>query len=217
MARAKNILKIIHSVVCGPFREMARGRFFYFITFIDDLSRYGHLFLMKNKSESFEKFKEFKAQVENQTGKSIKTLQSDQGGEYLSTEFIEFLKEHGIVSQLTPPGTPQFNGVSERRNRTLLDMVRSMMSYTDLPISLWGFALQTACYVLNLVPSKSVSNTPCEIWHGKAPSLKHVKIWGCPTFIKKLKSDKLDAKSIKGRFVGYPKDSLGYYFYLPAK
>ena len=91
---------------------------------------------MKNKSESFERFKEFKGQVENQIGKSIKTLRSDRGGEYLSTEFIEFLKEHGITSQLTPPETPQLNGVSERQNRTLLDMVRSMMSYTVLPISL---------------------------------------------------------------------------------
>ena len=77
MTRAKDLLEIIHSDVCGPFGEMARGGFVYFITFIDDLSRYGHLFLMKHKSESFEKFKEFKAQVENQTGKSIKTLQSD--------------------------------------------------------------------------------------------------------------------------------------------
>ena len=96
-------------------------------------------------------------------------------------------------------------------------MVRSMMSYTDLPISLWGFALQTASYILNRVPSKFVSTTPYEIWNGRKPSLKHVKIWGCPAFIKRLKSDKLDVKSIKGRFVGYPKDSLGFCFYLPAE
>ena len=69
--------KIIHSDVCGPFIEIARGGFVYFITFIDDLSRYGHLFFMKHKNESFEKFKEFKAQIENQTGKSIKTLRSN--------------------------------------------------------------------------------------------------------------------------------------------
>ena len=81
MARAKDLLLIIHSDVCGPFTEMARGGFCYFITFIDYLLRYGHLFLMKNKSESFEKFKEFKAKVENQAGKSIKTLRSDRGGE----------------------------------------------------------------------------------------------------------------------------------------
>ena len=136
MARANDVLEIIHSDVCGPFSEMARGRFYYFITFIDDLSRYRHFFLRKNKRESFERFKEFKAQIENQIGKSIKTLRSYRAGEYLSTEFIKFLKEHGITSQLTPPGTPQLNGVSERQNRTLLDMVHSMMSYTDLPISL---------------------------------------------------------------------------------
>ena len=98
MARAKDVLEIIYSDVCGPFTEMAIGGFYYFITFIDDQLRYGHLFLMKNKSESFKKFKEFKAQVENQNGKSIKTLRSDIGGEYLSTEFIEFLKEHDIIS-----------------------------------------------------------------------------------------------------------------------
>ena len=98
MERAKDVLEIIHSDVYGPFSEMARGGFYYFITFIDDLSRYRQLFLMKNKSESFERFKEFKAQVVNQIGKSIKTLRSYRGGEYLSTKFIEFLKEHGITS-----------------------------------------------------------------------------------------------------------------------
>ena len=98
MERAKDVLEIIHSDVYRPFGKMARGGFYYFITFIDDLSRYGYLYLMKNKRESFETFKEFKAQVENQTGKCIKTLKSYRGGEYLSTEFIEFLKEHGITS-----------------------------------------------------------------------------------------------------------------------
>ena len=98
-----------------------------------------------------------------------------------------------------------------------MDMVRSMMSYTDLSISLWGFALQTASYILNRVPSKSISTTLYKIWNGRKPSLKHVKIWGCLVFIKRLKSDKLDVKSIKGRFVGYLKDSLGFCFYLPTE
>ena len=80
---------------------------------------------MKHKSETFEKFKEFKNEVENQCGKKIKALRSGRGGEYLSHEFSNHLKSCGIVPQLTPPGTPQRNGVFERRNRTLLDMVRS--------------------------------------------------------------------------------------------
>ena len=90
---------------------------------------------MRHKSETFGKFKEFKNEVQNQLGKSIKAIRSDRGGEYLSLKFDEYLKECGIVSQLTPLGTPQWSGVSKRRNRTLLDMVRSMMSQADLPTS----------------------------------------------------------------------------------
>ncbi|KAK9019275.1 hypothetical protein V6N11_053801 [Hibiscus sabdariffa] len=121
--RASDLLGLIHSDVCGPMNTQARGGFHYFITFTDDFSRYGYIYLMRHKSEALEKFKEFRNEVQNQHGKSIKALRSDRGGEYLSHEFDELLKECGIVSQLTPPGTPQWNGVSERRNRTLLDMV----------------------------------------------------------------------------------------------
>ena len=106
---------------------------------MDDFSRYGYVYLMKYKSETFERFKEFKNVVQNQLGKSIKAIQSDRGGEYLSQEFDHYLKECGIISQLTPPGMPQWNGVSERRNQTLVDMVRSMMSQADLPTSFLGF------------------------------------------------------------------------------
>ena len=101
----------------------ARGGYRYFLTFIDDLRRYGYIYLMKHKSETFEKFKEFQSEVENHHNKKIKFLRSDCGGEYLSYGFGLHLKQCGIVSQLTPPRTPQRNGVSERRNRTLLDMV----------------------------------------------------------------------------------------------
>ena len=107
---------------------------------------------MKHKSETFEKFKEFQSEVENQRDRKIKFLRSDRGGEYLSHEFGTHLRKYGIVSQLTPPGTPQRNGVSERRNRTLLDMVRSMMSLTDLPLLFWGYALETTAFTLNRAP-----------------------------------------------------------------
>ncbi|KAK8578797.1 hypothetical protein V6N12_069141 [Hibiscus sabdariffa] len=155
----------------------ARGGYQYFITFTDDFSRYGYIYLMRHKSEALEKFKEFKNEVQNQHGKSIKALRSDRGREYLSQDFDELLKECGIVSQLTPPGTPQWNGVSERRNRTLLDMVRSMMSHIDLPTSFWGYALETAAFTLNRVPSKSVQKTPHEMWTGRRPNMSFMKIW----------------------------------------
>ena len=95
---------------------------------------------------------------------------------YLSYEFGLQLKECEIVSLLTPPGTPQCNGVSERHNHTLLDLVRSMMSLTDLPLSFWGYALETATFTLNRAPSKSVETTPYELWFGKKPKLPFLKV-----------------------------------------
>ncbi|KAK8538769.1 hypothetical protein V6N12_034477 [Hibiscus sabdariffa] len=195
----------------------ARGGYQYFIMFTDDYSRYGYIYLMRHKSEALEKFKEFKNEVQNQHGKSIKALRSDRGGEYLSQDFDELLKECGIVSQLTPPGTPQWNGVSERRNRTLLDMVRSMMSHTDLPTSFWGYALGTAAFTLNRVPSKSVQKTPHENWTGRRPNMSFLKIWGCKAYVKHQMSTKLEPKSEKCTFVGYPKETKGYYFYNEYK
>ena len=144
----------------------------YFVTF----TRYGFVYLMRQKSEIFDKFREYKAETEKQLGVHIKQLRSNRGGEYLSGEFKFYLTQEGIVSQLSAPGTPQQNGVAERRNRTLLDMVRSMLSYSSLPISFWGYALQIATYLLNLIPSKSVSKTPTELWNGRKPSLNHIRI-----------------------------------------
>jgi hypothetical protein len=96
-------------------------------------------------------------------------------------------------------------------------MIRSMMSHATLPISFWGYALETAAHILNRVPSKSVDTTPYEIWRGKKPSLKFVKIWGCPAYIKKQNPDKLEIRSEKCNFIGYPKEGIGYYFWHPQE
>jgi hypothetical protein len=93
------------------------------------------------------------------------------------------LKACGIVPQHTPVGKPHRNGVSEQRNRTLLDSVRSMMSLSDLSISFWGYALETVAFILNRTPSKSVKTTPYELWHGKKPTLSFLKIWGCEAYV----------------------------------
>ncbi|XP_074356212.1 uncharacterized protein LOC141695904 [Apium graveolens] len=147
--RGADVLGLVHTDVCGPMSTQAMGEFSYFITFMDDKSRFGYVYLMKHKSEAFEKFKEYRYKAEKQTKMSIKVLRSDRGGEYLSGEFPNHLKENGILSQWTPHATPQLNRFSERRNQTLLDMVQSMMSYTDLPVSLWGYAIETSAYLLN--------------------------------------------------------------------
>ncbi|KAJ9566740.1 hypothetical protein OSB04_002706 [Centaurea solstitialis] len=171
----------------------------------------------RHKFEAFEKFKEYQNEVQNQLNRKIKFLRSDHGDEYLSQEFDNHLMECGIVSQLTPLYTPQMNGVSERRNRTLLDMVRSMMCRSMLPVSFWGHTLKTAAHILNRVLTKSVEKTPYEIWAGKKPKLSFLKIWGCEAYVKHTTSEKLKPKSDKCIFVGYPRTTVGYYLYSPSE
>ncbi|GJR75568.1 retrotransposon protein, putative, ty1-copia subclass [Tanacetum coccineum] len=140
-----------------------------------------------------------------------------EASKYLSQEFLDHLRIRGIISQLTPPYTPQHNGVLERRNQTLLDMVRSMMSLTTLPMSFWGYALESAARILNMVPTKKVNKTPYEMWHGKVPNLSYLKVWGCEALVKRDTPNKLESRSIKCIFVGYPKETMGYYFYYPLE
>ncbi|GJU63325.1 retrotransposon protein, putative, ty1-copia subclass [Tanacetum coccineum] len=122
----------------------------------DLLVVYGYVYLLKHKHEVFETFKVFKSEVELQLGKKIKALRSDRGGEYLSQEFKEYLGKNGIVQHLTSPYTPQQNGVSERRNRTLLDMfIRSMFNLTNSSIIILGLCLRLCSYS-NMVPTKKV-------------------------------------------------------------
>nr|GEW00906.1 hypothetical protein [Tanacetum cinerariifolium] len=143
---------------------MSRQGASYFVTFTDYFSRYGYVYLLKHNHEVFETFKVFQKEVENQLRKTIKSLCSDREGEYISQEFLDHLKEHWIIAQHSPPYTPQHNGVSERRNKTLLDMVRSMMSQTTLPKSFWDYALESVARILNMVPTKKVKKTPYEVW-----------------------------------------------------
>ncbi|GJS24853.1 retrotransposon protein, putative, ty1-copia subclass [Tanacetum coccineum] len=185
--RAKDLLGLIHTDVCGLFKIMSRQGASYFVTFTDDFSGYAYVYLLKHKHEVFETFKVFQKEVENQLGKTIKSLRSDRGGEHMSQEFLDHLKDHGIIAYRTPPYTPQHNGVSERRNRTLLDIVRSMMSQTTLLKSFWIMLLR----------------------------LLH----GCEALVKRdtlTKPDKLEPRSIKCIFIGYPKETMGYsFYYLP--
>ena len=131
----------------------------------------------------------------------------------MSYEFGLHLKQCEIVSQLTPPGTPHRNGVSERRNRTLLDMVRSMMSLTDLPLFVFGLCIRDRCIHVKRAPSKSVETTAYELWFGKKPKLSFLKVWGYDAYVKKFHPDKLEPKSEKYVFIEYPKELVGYTFY----
>ncbi|KAI5341456.1 hypothetical protein L3X38_020730 [Prunus dulcis] len=224
--KSTNLLELIHTDICGPFPTQTHDGFKYFITFTDDFSRFGYVYLIAEKSNALDMFKVFKAEVENQLDLKIKVVRSDRGGEFYGRfdeagrnpgPFARFLQQEGIVAQYTNPGTPQQNGVSERRNRTLKDMMRSMIASSNLPIFLWGEALKTANYILNRVPTKSVNPIPFELWNKRKPSLNHIKVWGCKAEAKLYNplEKKLDARTTSCFFMGYPERTKGYRFYCP--
>jgi hypothetical protein len=127
--------------------------------------------------------------------------------------------EQDIVAQYSMSGEPQQNGVAERRNCTLMDMVRSMISYSTLPVSLWMEALKTIIHILNRVPSKSVPKTPYEMWIGRVPSLRHLRVCESPAEAKVFNPTigKLDPKTVSCHFNGYPERSKGFRFYCPDR
>jgi transposase InsO family protein len=138
----------------------------YFMTLTDDHSRWSDVFSIKNKSDVLGCFKKWKAQVECQSNRRIRTLRTDNGGEYLSGEFRIYLEKYGIKQELTVPHTPQQNEVAERLNRTLLDSTRTMLKHVNCEKMWWAEAVSTACYIKNRVTTSGLPNkiTPHEIW-----------------------------------------------------
>jgi hypothetical protein len=132
---------------------------------------------------------------------------------------MRFLQKNGIVTQYSTSGKLQQNGVAESHNHTLKDMVRSMLSYSTLPIGLWMEALKTVIHILNWVPSKLVSKIPYELWTGHKPSLNYLHVWGCPAEAKIFNPNigKLKSKTVSCHFVGYPEKSKGFRFYCPGR
>ena len=148
--RTSEILEIVHSDVCGPMQENSLGGNCYFVTFIDDKSRFTAVYFMETKDQVFEKFKEYETMVTNMTEKKIKIIRSDNGGEYTSKEFSNYLKEKGIHDQLSVPWTPEQNGVSERMNRTIQETARCMIHNAGLDKKFWAEAVCTAVMIIEI-------------------------------------------------------------------
>jgi transposase InsO family protein len=132
-------LELIHSDICEMNGVSTEGGQRYFMTMIDDGSRYCYLYLLKTKDEALNCFKSYKVEVENQLEKNIKCFRPDRGGEYFSNEFDLFYAEHGIIHEWTPPYSPQSNGVAERKNHTLTDLDNSMLNTVGLSKAWWGW------------------------------------------------------------------------------
>ncbi|KAG7553092.1 Zinc finger CCHC-type [Arabidopsis thaliana x Arabidopsis arenosa] len=155
----------------------------------------------------------YKTEVELQHSDLVKKLRTDRGGEYYDPMYFQSM---GIIHETTVPYTPQQNGVSERKNRVLKEMVNSMLSYSGLSDGFWGEAMVTACYLLNRVPNKRNKVTPYELWYKKKPNLNYLRVWGCRAIVRlpqpKIKT--LGERGIDCIFIGYALHSKAYRFYV---
>ncbi len=209
--KTTSLLHLVHSDVCDLHGTPTRGGSKYFATFIDDFSKYCYVYLLNSKDDVLNRFKTYKNEVENQCDTKIKCLRSDRGGEY---HFPQFCEDMGIIHEVTAPYTPQQNGVAERKNRTLTEMVNAMLSYSGLSKGFWGEALLTACHILNRIPVKDNKKTPYELWKNRKPNLGYLKVWGCRAIVRlpETKRKKLGSKGVECIFIGYAQHSKAYRF-----
>jgi hypothetical protein len=183
---------------------------------IDDYSRLTWIAFLKEKSEAFEKFKVFKSLTENQTGKRLKAVRSDRGGDFSSGNFKELCDKHGIKREYTIPRTPQQNGVVERQNRSVHQMTRSMMNERNIPQTYWVEEIHTVVHILNKAHLRPHSDkTPYELWFGRPASIKNFKVFGSKCYIKNNDENigKYDDRADEGIFLGYATNSKGYICY----
>ncbi|KMQ88628.1 retrovirus-related pol polyprotein from transposon tnt 1-94 [Lasius niger] len=218
--RSSEKLQIIHTDLCGPMRTTSNGGAKYFMTITDDYSRWGDVYFLKGKDEVPSKMIEFIEKAERQTGSKVKAVQSDNGTEFCNRKLDEYFEKKGILRRLTVPNTPQQNGVAERRNRTLVESARCMLTQANLPNSFWAEAINTANYIRNRCISKSLdAGTPYEIWSGKKPNVKHLRIFGCKVFVTDTTpgKGKFQPRAKEGIFVGYSSESKAYRVWIPTE
>ena len=210
--RETELLSLVHTDLGDLKQTETRGGKRYYITFIDDFSRYTKVYLLRNKDEALDKFVLYKAEVENQLGRKIKRVRSDRGGEYLLLN--KFCEKEGIIHEVTPPYSPESNGVAERKNRTLKEMMNAMLVSSAAPNNLWGEALLSACFLQNRIPHKKTQKTPYELWKGFVPNLQYLKVWGClaKVLLPDFKKRKIGSKTSDCMFIGYAQQSSAYRF-----
>ena len=210
----RRILYRVYSDVCGKMRVLGRKGEGYFATFTDGKSEHVTVSLMKAKDETLDNTKRYITRAEVTTGKRVNFFRSDGGGEYGSHEFKGYLDSKGIHHEKTNAYTPQENGVSERMNRTLLNLARAMLSDAGLPMMYWTYAVLYAAKILNATPTRTVQTgkTPEEEFTGNKPDLTRFRVFGCKVYmhVPDEKRHKLQAKTIEGVNLGFAENKRAY-------
>ncbi|KAL2229041.1 UNVERIFIED_CONTAM: Retrovirus-related Pol polyprotein from transposon RE1 [Sesamum indicum] len=214
--RSKSVFSLVHLDIWGPYKVPTTFGCHYFLTIVDDFSRSTWTFFMKYKSQTLETFQNFCKLISTQFNKQIQVIRTDNGAEFLSSTFQNFLLNSGILHQRSCAYTPQQNGVVERKHRTLLEIARSIMFQASFPRHFWGDAVLAATYLVNRFPSSVLAwKTPYEILHKRAPTYSHLRAIGCLCFAIKPEPhlSKFDKRSSKCVFVGYPPGQKAYKVY----
>lgn len=217
-SRATRAFEIVHSDVWGPARLESFDGYKFYVTFIDDFSRTTFVYLLKFKHEVPICFENFHNLVKNHFSSNICILRSDNGTEYTSNIMTNYLSAHGILHQTSCVGTPQQNGVSERKNRDLLEKTRALMLQANVPKCYWSHAIQTAAYIINRLPSRVLNfKSPFEVLKGRKVDIDHLRVFGCVFFVhvQGQHRDKFDPRAIKCVFLGYSSTQKGYKCYSP--
>ena len=206
--KAKHLLETVSTDICGPITPTTFDGYRYFITFIDSYSHFCVCYLLKQKSEAIEKFKNYIAMVEAKFNTKIEKLRCDNGGEYSSQAFLKLCKEKGIIIQYTVAYNPEQNGIAERYNRTIMEKSRCLIYDSALNKNLWGEAVRASVYLINRMETRTLENgkTPAEVWYSQKPNLAKIKLFGCPAYNfvpKEMRKSKLDPHCKKLRMIGY--------------
>ncbi|KAK1683797.1 hypothetical protein QYE76_044645 [Lolium multiflorum] len=207
---SKRILELLHVDLFGPTTHASFGGKKYCLVIVDDYSRYTWVFFLKSKDETQQIFIDFATEVQRQHNLLIMAIRSDNGSEFKNYTLNDFLSDEGIRHQYSAAYTPQQNGVAERKNRTLLDMARSMMAEYKSRYNFWAEAISTACHSSNrLYLRKGLNKTPYEILTGNKPNISYFKVFGCKCFykIKGVRLSKFAPKALEVIFVGYGAES----------
>jgi hypothetical protein len=212
----KRKLELLHVDLFGPPSHDSLGGKKYCLVIVDDYTRYTWVYFLKFKSETQKIFIDFATEVQRQHGVPILAIKSDNGSEFKNYTLNEFLSEEGIRHQYSAAYTPQQNGVAERKNRTLMDMARSMLAEYKSLYNFWAEAIATACHSANrLYLRKGLNKTPYEIISGHKPNVSYFRVFGCKCFILKkgVRLSKFESKAVEGIFVGYALNSHTYRIY----
>lgn len=219
-SKANRFLALIHSDLWGPAPVQTASGTRYMMTLTDDYTRWVWILFLRNKSDAFTAFKEWRTEVENTSGMTIQKFRTDNGGEYFNTAWINYMKQHGIRWESTTPRTPEQNGVSERLNRSVIDRVRTILIDTGLPLFLWAEAANYVVYTKNRHSTRSLKNTtPYEKRYGRKPNVSRLHRFGCTAYVldDSPKRRKLDPKGKCAVFLGYSETQKGWRLYHPDK